>query len=199
MTSGRLWLPFGFLFVFVFSIFCGCGDDNPGSIPQNEINPGTGSPESAWRSLQWSINNRDLNSWAEVLDNEFSYSPDPVTDSKFPNVFAGWTISNEVVFAGLLVHEQLAMSADLVQEDFDIPEPVGDTVLWESVEYRFQVSGSDNSSPVEYSGIANLRFRKNGEFWYLLSWSDLQGGRARWNPSVVLPTLGELRAVFRAK
>ncbi len=80
--------------------------------------------------------------------------------------------------------------------EFEVPEPVGTLVSWDSVEYSVIVQGPDGASPVEYRGVANLVFRFEGNFWYLDRWEDLHGGVASWNSEVIMPTFGELRAVF---
>jgi len=154
------------------------------------------SPRNVWESVQNSINSSEKLGWEEALSPSFSYVPDPVSSSLHPETFDSWGPDSEIAFISKLFSGDFVLSSQLRNPGFEIPPPTGTEVSWNSVEYWVQVERSGDPVPTTFAGVANIEFRLEGNFWYIISWTDLSGAAAPWSPGVVLPTLGELRAVL---
>ena len=177
--------------------FPGCSDDNPAVPATVDPMPIAIAPQFAWEKVQWSLNNHDSKGWTESVGLDFQYTPDPASEERYPGAFDAWGREAELGFVHNLFAGEVAFRAQMAPSDFKPPNPSSSIASWDSVEYWVRVEGVGGTSPVEYRGVAALEFRLEGNFWYLHRWVDLHGGTAEWNPAVVLPTLGELRAVYR--
>jgi hypothetical protein len=177
----------------------GCSDR--GSGDHHLIIPGgeTGTPAQTWQAIQRSLNEHRVNSWTNSIGPTFEYLPDPVSEAKYPGLLSAWGRDEELTFAQALFSADLDFDAELVVNDSQCPIAQGGTLSWPGVEYAAVVAGVNGESPVTYRGIADLEFELDGQFWYLSRWEDLRGASAPWNANVVCPTLGELRAVYRAR
>jgi len=177
----------------------GCSDEEDVLSPDGQITPPySTSPRNTWADLQWSVDNGSHVGWSEAIHPDFEYIPDPVCMELNPGFFENWAQGSEVEFAQCLFGSEFSVSGVLLPESFEIPDPVSDTVEWVGVEYWLEVSSADNQMAVSFGGRANIRFKFEGNFWYLVSWVDLEGIPASWNPEIILPTLGELRLVLTA-
>jgi len=182
---------------FGLALFVGCNEDSTAPIEDsgNRINPAI-TPRSVWESVQVSINSGERLGWEDALSPIFSYVPDPVSSSLHPETFDSWGRDSEITFISKLFSGDFVLSSQLRAPGFDIPPATGTEVTWNSVEYWVQVEGNGDPYPTTFAGVANIGFRLEGNFWYIISWTDLSGAAAPWSPGVVLPTLGELRAVM---
>lgn len=188
-------LHFSFLFIAVLGLV-GCSEDSAVSPTQQPVLPIRTLPSSAWHGIQWSFDQNDPVGWEDMISPSFVYTPDPTSQAKFPNTFDSWGQAAELNFVGVLFSAGLEFNASMLSGGYVPPTPSGSEVVWGGVEYSVQVQGETTSCPVVYRGVANLEFRIEGNFWYLTSWTDIRGAAASWNSEVILPTLGELRAVF---
>jgi len=178
-------------------VFEGCSKSDSASSPGSILASPMHSPLSAWAGLQQAMAESNVQAWASALTVDFRYYPDSVAAEKYPGVYADWSRASEEAFVQRLFSGELLLVPGLVPSDFEPPATSGTTIEWDSVEYWVRVSSPAGESPVEYRGVAALEFRLEAGFWYLNKWTDLRGGSAEWNPEVVLPTLGELRALYR--
>jgi hypothetical protein len=183
-------------------VLCACSSDNGSDvsvIPEEVAAPYRITPQDAWEGLQWSLDAQKSVGWLEAIGTTFQYLPDPESAERYPNAFSSWDRDVEIGFIQELFLADLEFHAKMLPVGFEQPNPAGADVSWQSVEYSVRVEGRGGVSPVAFSGVANLEFRLEGNFWYLVSWEDISGVAAPWNANLILPTFGELRAVFRSE
>lgn len=184
--------------VVVVSLGCiiGCGNDETTDSP-TELQPiPLISPENTWARLNLALIDQDTDDWLGVISAGFKYVPDPVALDQHAGALTNWDYSAEQEFMMALCSSGMELGVNLLCNDSVPPDQPSASVTWEEVEYSIVVSGDNWSNPAVYRGFATLEFRLEGNFWYLLEWRDLRGGRASWDASVELPTAGALRAVF---
>lgn len=158
-----------------------------------------GTPEQTWQVVQGSLNDHRVSGWTNTIGSVFGYVPDPVSEAKFPDAWASWGRAEELAFLQSLFAADLEFDARLNVNGARCPAPQGSTVTWSAVEYSIVVADVNGENPVTYRGVADIEFALEGSFWYLNRWADLRGAAAPWNENVVCPTLGELRAAYRAR
>ncbi len=186
------------IFVLALTVcwVCGCSDDEEEQSPVAHVGLDPMSPEDTWARIQFALNEQEPAHWTAVIGQQFMYVPDSICASRHPGVFDYWGAEKESSFVAALFEAPLLLEAKLLADEFVIPPPSGTVVVWESVEYSVQVAAADGSDPTTYRGVADLTFAMVGIEWNLVRWVDLYGGAASWNPDLVLPTLGELRAQY---
>ncbi len=190
----RLLVLLGLLIHFSGCIFSPRDPDTPTSGETIPYLSRT-SPRKVWENLQVSLNFGDSFGWEENLHQEFTYIPDAETESQFPGVFVGWNLAKELNFATNFYASGTENLALMRNDDFSIPEPVGDEVRWEGVIYYVTVTDPSDGSETRYRASAIITFRFEGNFWYVYRWED-QTGESDPDTGQILPTLGVLRGTF---
>jgi len=153
------------------------------------------SPENVWENLQVSLNFSDTFGWEENFHAEFTYLPDSEAESQFPGVFVGWNLEKELNFIGNYYASGVSNLSLMRNDEFNLPEPVGDEVRWEGVIYYIRVTDPSDGSETRYRASAIITFRLEGNFWYVYRWED-QIGESDPDSEQILPTMGVLRGTF---
>lgn len=189
----------GLLLAILLTQFCGCifnpRDPEPPTSGQSIAYLERNSPRKVWENLQISLNASDSFGWENNLHEEFTYEPDSEAENDFPGVFEGWDQSRELNFINNFYASGVKNVAKMRDDNFIVPDPVGDEAIWESVIYYVKVVDLDNESETRYRASATITFRSVGNFWYVYKWVDLIGEN---DPETEqsLPTMGVLRGTF---
>jgi len=173
-------------------IFTPRDPDPPSSAASIEYLQRT-SPRNVWANLGISLENNDSFGWDENLHEEFVYIPDAEAENQFPGAFTGWNKERELTFINNFYSSGVTNIAAMRDNEFNVPEPVGNEVRWEGVIYYVKVAS--DGSETRYRASAIIIFRFEGNFWYVYSWED-QVGESDPASGTILPTMGVLRGTF---
>ncbi len=181
------------------ALFGGCiftprDPDPPSSGTSISYLPRT-EPRNVWENLQLSLDNNDSFGWEENLHSEFTYIADAEAENQFPGAFVGWDLAKELTFITNFYSSGVSNLAKMRNDDFNMPEPVGDEVRWEGVIYYIKVTNDADGSETRYRASAIITFRLQGNFWYVFRWED-QVGESDPDSGQILPTMGVLRGTF---
>jgi len=160
------------------------------------------SPSNVWANLQTSLTNTHAFGWEDNIvpeGNDFIYIPDTNADEQFPGVFATWDRAKEINFINNLYDSGVTITAKMRNDDFIVPDPSGNEVVWEGVVYDLTVTSTADNSAIRYRGRAIITFRLVANFWYIAKWEDQFGESNPDNPGQSLPTMGVLRGTFGSK
>jgi hypothetical protein len=152
-------------------------------------------PKKVWENIQLSLNNSDSFGWEDNLHPEFTYIPDSEAEAQFPGAFVGWNLAKEMDFINNFYSSGVSNLSKMRNDDFIIPDPVGDEVSWESVIYYIRVTNTSDGSESRYRASAIITFRFEGNSWYVYRWED-QVGESDPDSGNTLPTMGVLRGTF---
>ena len=186
------------MIILIMLMFSGC------LFEPREPEPPTGAsipylaktdPRKVWENLQLSLNYGDSFGWEDNLHSEFSYIPDSEAENQFPGAFGGWDKAKELVFISSFYSAGVSNLSKMRDDDFVVPEPVGDEVRWEGVIYDIKVTNVSDGSETRYRASAIITFRFEGNFWYVYRWEDQIGESDPGNGNT-LPTMGVLRGTF---
>lgn len=155
-------------------------------------------PKKVWENIQLSLNYNDSFGWEENLHPDFTYIPDSEAEAQFPGAFVGWDLAKEMSFITTFYSSGVSNLSKMRNDDFIIPDPVGDEVSWESVIYYLRVTNASDGSETRYRASAIITFRFEGNFWYVYRWED-QIGESDPDNGNILPTMGVLRGTFGSK
>ncbi len=198
MIKARFAWPMMVLTLFVLS---GClfqpRDPEPPTGEPIPYLPRT-DPKKVWENLQLSLNYNDSFGWEENLHPEFTYIPDSEAEAQFPGAFVGWDLAREMSFVTSFYSSGVSNLSKMRNDEFVIPDPVGDEVSWESVIYYIRVTNTSDGAETRYRASAIITFRFEGNFWYVYRWED-QIGESDPDNGNILPTMGVLRGTFGSK
>jgi len=198
VKKAQLALPVILLSLVVFS---GC------LFEPREPDPPTGDPipylpktdpRKVWENLQLSLNYGDSFGWEDNLHSDFTYIPDSEAEAQFPGAFVDWDLAKEVSFISSYYSSGVNNLSKMRNNDFVVPEPVGDEVRWEGVIYYLKATNVSDGAEVRYRASAIITFRFEGNFWYVYRWED-QIGEGDPDNGNILPTMGVLRGTFGSK
>jgi hypothetical protein len=155
------------------------------------------SPQNVWANLEKSLENTDATGWERnISQQEFLYEPDDQAREQFPGVYAQpWDLPREIAFIGNFYNSGVTISAQLRNDDFEVPGTSGGESLWEDVIYDITVTNDVDGSSVRYRGRADIYFRLEGNFWYVYRWID-NGGESPPEGGASLQTMGVIRGTF---
>lgn len=195
MKSGRhiLWLALPWLLT-------GCLFDPRDPAPPRTSDPiqylPRGEAVNVWANLEISLENNDSFGWDEAISAGFQYFPDLEAEAAYPGIFEGWGKTEEISFIKALYAGGVSISAQMRDDDFNVPPPAGTEVVWENVIYDLTVQSTVDGSSIRYRASAIINFRLEGNFWYISSWRDQQGESDPDDPSQLFSSMGVLRGVF---
>ncbi|MCP4290723.1 MAG: hypothetical protein GY780_02655 [bacterium] len=153
------------------------------------------SPRNVWENLQLSLNNIDSFGWESNMHEEFTYWPDSEAEAQFPGAFVDWDLAKELNFVSNFYASGVTNLSKMRNDDFNVPNPAGDEVLWEGVIYYVRVTNDSDGSETRYRASAIITFRLEANFWYVYRWED-QVGESDPDSGTILPTMGVLRGTF---
>lgn len=155
------------------------------------------SPQNVWANLETSLENTDATGWERnISQQEFLYEPDDQAREQFPAVYASpWDLTREIAFISNFYNAGVSITAQMRNDDFEVPGTSGGESLWEDVIYDITVTNDVDGSAVRYRGRADIYFRLEGNFWYVYRWID-NGGESPPEGGASLQTMGVIRGTF---
>ena len=181
-------------------LLAGCSDEDDSRTVEPPTGGGPGyqvpdSPAAAWSNLELALTHTDAFGWEDQLAADFAYVPDPQTAQAYPTVdWASWGRAQDVEVVGDLDVAADSVAADLTDVVFHAPAGVGGMAIWDVI-YDVQIWSSPRSV-TRYRARALLTFEFVGADWQLTLWEDLQRESDPDEPSVIYPSLGEVRGAL---
>jgi len=167
----------------------------PGTGQQVEYLPQS-SPQNVWANLEKSLLNTDAAGWERNISSlEFRYDPDDQANDQFPGQFPGWDRGREINFINNFYNSGVSVTAQMRNDEFEIPGTSGNEVRWEGVIYDLTVTNLADNSAVRYRASADITFRLEGPSWYVYLWDD-RNGESPPEGGGSLQTMGVLRGTF---
>ena len=174
--------------------------------PREPETPGTGEqidylpqsqPQNVWANLEKSLENNHAPGWENNISSvEFIYLVDDDTRGQFPDgTFDGWDRSRETNFINNFFTNDVTITAQMRNDDFEIPGTSGNEVRWEGVIYDLTVTNNIDGGSVRYRASADITFRLDDTDWYIYLWDD-NVGESPPEGGAQLQTMGVLRGTF---
>lgn len=191
------------VFLVALVVVSGClfepRDPEPPSSGQSIPYLPRGEARNVWTNLQTALNHSDSFGWEESISPDFRYYPDTDAENEFPGLFADWDYEKESTFINRFFDSGVKIVADLMDDDFNVPDAAGTEVEWVGVVYFLDVTTTSDNSNTRYSASARITFRLEANFWYIYEWTDQQKQSDPDNEGQLLSSMGVLRGSFGSK
>lgn len=125
---------------------------------------------NVWANIETALEAQDVAGWQAQLSPDFTATD--VSDDTGAWAGLTWDYDREVAFATAFFTQVTAIQADMRDTDFSVEQPTGQGD-WDII-YRITVTEADGSTTT-YRARATITFKLEGNFWYILTWTDVQG------------------------
>ncbi len=150
------------------------------------------NPINVLENLQTAMNNTDAAGYDRMIAEDFTYVPDPDTESSYPGVdWSTWNREKEIAFITDFFNNVQGIQANLRE--------VAVFTDWSGTEaelrYIYRVDVQESGGVVPYRASVTFNLRLDGTYWVLTRWLDEQGEQDP-DTGAQLPSLGQRRGAF---